>query len=152
MKALLNWIGGIIGAVVAAVAIHYLTQPKLPTEIPQVAQSSTPLPPAVNGSVDQPSIQSTSISLPQAEIIPSSSPSLTFERKGVVDDDVVGGSSNLRSFPDLEDPNNILTAFPNGTPVIIIEESKNASDQVWYKVRVGKKEGWMNGKIIKVDY
>jgi len=147
MKALLSWIGGIIGAVVAPVAIHYLTQPKLPTEIPQVAQSPTPLPPAVNGSVDQLSIQSASISLPPAEIIPSSSPSPTFERTGVVDD--ADGSSNLRSSPNLK--STILTEFPNGTSVTILAESKNDSDEVWYRVQVGEKIGWMNEKIIRVD-
>jgi len=121
---------------------------KLPMEIGFIKWGSpSPLPPAVNDSVDQPSIQPTSISLPPAEIIPSSSPSPTFERTGVVDD--ADGSSNLRSSPNLK--STILTEFPNGTSVTILAESKNDSDEVWYRVQVGEKIGWMNEKIIRVD-
>jgi len=138
----------VVGSVLVLAAMD-----KLPTEMFGVrwaTQSPTPLSPAaVNGSVDQPSIRSTSIPPTQVEFIPSPPPSLTSERTGVVDD--VDGSSNLRSSPNLGDATNILTGVSNGTSVTILEEFKTDSDQVWYRVQVGEKIGWMNKKIIRVD-
>ena len=110
--------------------------------------SSTQLSPAIDGSVDQPSIQSTSIPPTQPVVISPLTPSPTSERTGVVDD--FDGSSNLRSFPNLGDATNILTEVPNGTFVTILEELI-ADDRVWYKVQVGGQTGWMAKNIIRVD-
>jgi len=114
------------------------------------SQSSTQLSPAIDGSVDQPSIQSTSIPPTQAEkIIPPPPPSLPSERTGVVDD--VDTFSHLRSSPNLGDSTNILTKVPNGTSVTILEELSTDSGRVWYRVQVGEQIGWMAKNIIRVD-
>jgi uncharacterized protein YgiM (DUF1202 family) len=141
----------VVGGVLVLAAMN-----KLPTEMfgvrwatPSPSQLSTPPSAAINGSVDQPSIQPTSTSLTQAESISSPIPSLTTERTGVVDD--VDRFSNLRSSPSLEDDTNILIKVPNGTSVTILEELSTNSGRVWYKVQVGEQTGWMARNIIRVD-
>jgi uncharacterized protein YraI len=51
------------------------------------------------------------------------------------------GYANLRSAASTE--KSTVAEIPNGTEVEIIEQTRNSSGQLWYKVRVNGQEGWM---------
>jgi hypothetical protein len=106
----------------------------------------SPLPsPVIDDSIDQPSIQSSSISPTQPVVISPLTPSPTSESTGVVyDSDPSSPYANLRSSPNLSD--NILIEVPNGTPVTILEESIT-DGRVWYKVQVGGQTGWIASSL-----
>ena len=120
-----------------------------PTSSPSPYQPSTLSPSPTSSPVKEPSINPPSIPLTPTETIPSPTPSLTDEKTGVVAD--ADGSANLRAFPSTVSDSNILTTVPNGTSVTILEELKDDSGQIWYKIQVGRQIGWMAKGRIKVN-
>ncbi|MGH8710686.1 MAG: SH3 domain-containing protein, partial [Burkholderiales bacterium] len=54
---------------------------------------------------------------------------------------------NLRSNPGTNQP--VIMQLPQGTKVIILNESQNIGGTSWVKVRVGQQEGWVNQKHIQ---
>ncbi|MEQ8383289.1 MAG: SH3 domain-containing protein [Coleofasciculus sp. A1-SPW-01] len=52
------------------------------------------------------------------------------------------GYANLRSRPSTFETE-ILAKIPNGTPVTILEQETNSSNQLWYKVQINGSEVWI---------
>ena len=61
------------------------------------------------------------------------------------------GYANLRSRPSTFQTE-ILAKIPNGTPVKILEQETNSSNQLWYKVQINGSEvriGWISSGLIE---
>ncbi|QLE59675.1 SH3 domain-containing protein [Nostoc sp. TCL26-01] len=56
------------------------------------------------------------------------------------------GYANLRSYPSTEVE--VLAKIPNGTSVTILSEETNSAGQVWYKVQVDDKIGWLYSGLV----
>lgn len=56
------------------------------------------------------------------------------------------GYANLRSYPSTEVE--VLAKIPNGTYVTILKEETNSTGQVWYKVQVDGKVGWLYSELL----
>lgn len=56
------------------------------------------------------------------------------------------GYANLRSYPSTEVE--VLAKIPNGTSVTILSEETNSAGQVWYKVQVDGKIGWLYSGLL----
>jgi len=57
------------------------------------------------------------------------------------------GYANLRSSSSTK--TTILAEIPNGTPVAILEQKRNSSNQLWYKVQVNGQTGWIFSGLIR---
>lgn len=57
------------------------------------------------------------------------------------------GYANLRSLPSTE--TTIIAKIPNGTPVTILRQEMNSSNQRWYQVQINGRIGWIFSGLIE---